>query len=731
MTTNPPPLFDHQKKSIKFLGKQPRVFDMSDAGTGKTRVGIEAFAARRRKKGGCLLVVAPKSLLEAAWREDFNKYAPDMHCVVATATNRAEAFAIDADVYITNHDAVNWLVKQKPAFFKKFDSLEIDECFPAGALVDTPRGPTPIEMLVPGDLVYTSSGALPVSNTMEHMEQRPLVLLEFDDGTTITCTENHPFATPHGWVEAGCLRGLPVLRLDLHKLNQQRATLLQSKLQWESPLGGQDSRGTRGNLGQDSGKITGAPQLEQRNSLQLGYQAAIKCEPQSVGASTDPARRQWTNSTVRTNDARDASPLLGLSVCRPDGRAPWKRLSNFIQARFRATVQALGLGSGRQLAHIAQRLGCEERYLAGFTRVVRISRHESTSPCMVYNLQVNGPHTYSVAGRLVHNCTAFKHHTSARSKAMAKIAKHFTYVRLASATPNSNGICDLWHQMMLIDNGVRLGSSYFGFRSAACNPVQTGPGTQHMKWVDKPGIENIVGALIKDVVIRHRFEDCVDIPANHKYSVSYTLDKKHRALYTEMEEEQLLLLKGKAITAVNAAAVYTKLLQIASGAVYSTEDSYAVVDTKRYDLVLDLVEARAHSVVFFSWKHQRDQLVAAADKRGISFAVFDGSTSDKERAQIVKDFQEGLLQTIFAHPQSAGHGLTLTKGTATIWASPTYNLEHFAQGWKRVHRIGQTQKTETIVVVAENTIDEKVWEVLNNKEASMGDLLNELRELTK
>lgn len=455
MTTNPPPLFDHQKKSIKFLGKQPKVFDMSDPGTGKTRVGIEAFATRRRKKGGCLLVVAPKSLLEAAWREDFNKYAPDMHCVVATATNRAEAFAIDADVYITNHDAVNWLVKQKPAFFKKFDSLEVDES------------------------------------------------------------------------------------------------------------------------------------------------------------------------------------------------------------------------------------------------------------------------------------TAFKHHTSARSKALAKIAKHFTYVRLASGTPTSNGICDLWHQMMLIDNGIRLGSSYFGFRSAACNPIQTGPGTQHMKWVDKPGIENIVGALIKDVVIRHRFEDCVDIPANHKYSVSYTLDKKHRALYTEMEEEQLLLLKGKAITAVNAAAVYTKLLQIASGAVYSTEDSYAVVDTKRYDLVLDLVEARAHSVVFFSWKHQRDQLVAAADKRGISFAVFDGSTSDKERARIVKDFQEGLLQTIFAHPQSAGHGLTLTKGTATIWASPTYNLEHFAQGWKRVHRIGQTQKTETIVVVAENTIDEKVWEVLQNKEASMSDLLNEIRELTK
>lgn len=731
MTTNPPPLFAHQQLSLNMLKKTPRVFDMSDPGTGKTRVGIEAFAARRRKKGGCLLVIAPKSLLEAAWREDFGKYAPDMHCVVANATNRAEAFAAPADVYITNHDAVTWLAKQKPSFFKKFDSLEVDECFPAGTLVDTPRGPTPIEVLERGDLVYTSSGALPISNTMKHLEGRPLVLLEFDDGTTITCTENHPFATSAGWVEARNLRDMPVLRLDLRKLDQQRAAVLQSKLQWPSSLGEQDPGGTRDDLGQVRFEIDWASELEQRSSLPPDHQTEIERRTQSLGASSETTGRQWANSALRANDAGDASIVLGIPVRSPYRETAWARVSSFIQARLRAAMQTLGLGGRRQLAHVAKSLGCEERFLAGITRVVRVSRYKSAGPRMVYNLQVNGPHTYSVAGRLVHNCTAFKHHTSQRSKAAAKIAKHFTYIRLASGTPTSNGICDLWHQMMLLDKGTRLGSSFFGFRSAACNPQQVGPSTQHVKWIDKPNIENIVGALIKDVVIRHRFEDCVDIPPNHKYSVSYTLDKKHMRSYLEMQEEQLLLLKGKTITAVNAAAAYTKLLQIASGAVYSGEVDYVVVDTKRYELVLDLVEARAHSVVFFNWKHQRDQLVAAAEKRGISFAIFDGSTNDKERAQIVKDFQAGELQVIFAHPQSAGHGLTLTRGTATIWSSPTYNLEHFAQGWKRVHRIGQTEKTETIVVVAEGTIDETVWNVLQGKETGMGAFLNELKELTK
>jgi hypothetical protein len=286
--------------------------------------------------------------------------------------------------------------------------------------------------------------------------------------------------------------------------------------------------------------------------------------------------------------------------------------------------------------------------------------------------------------------------------------------------------------MMILDQGKRLGTSYFGFRAAACNPQQIEvAGKTFMNWTDKPGIEGIVGALIKDVVIRHRFEDCVDIPANHKYAVSYQLGKTHMASYKEMENERILFMQNNVITAANAAVVYTKLLQIASGAVYDGEGGYTVVDNGRYGLVLDLIQARKHTVTFFTWKHQRDMLIAEAEKRGISYAVIDGDASGKDREQIVENYQAGAYQTLFAHPQSAGHGLTLTKGTATIWASPTINLEHFAQGWKRVHRIGQTEKTETIVVIAEGTLDEKVWRAMQGKETNMADFLNELKELTK
>jgi SNF2 family DNA or RNA helicase len=451
-TRKPPPLFAHQKHSLKVLKGAKRVFDSSDPGTGKTRVQVEDFATRRRNGGGCMLVLATKSLLTSAWEDDFRRFAPDMKVSVAYAANREKAFALPVDVYVTNHDAVKWLVERPASFFKKFDTVVIDES------------------------------------------------------------------------------------------------------------------------------------------------------------------------------------------------------------------------------------------------------------------------------------TAYKHGTSQRSKAVAKIVKHFDYRRCLTGTPNGNGICDIHNQICLLDDGVRLGKSFIQFRNAACIPQQAGPMPNMIKWVDRPGIESTVSTMIRDITIRHKFEDCVDIPENHKYAKTFRLGKKHMAAYQDMADFQILQLKKEktTVTAVNGAVVASKLLQIASGATYNDDGAYSLIDSERYGLVLDLVEERKHSIVFFTWTHQRDELIKEATKRGLSYSVYDGATPDKQRTQIVKDYQEGKYQVLFAHPQSAGHGLTLTRGTATIWASPTYNLEHFLQGLKRIHRIGQTEKTETIVVVAEGTIDEVVWQALQDKSVKMTDLLEGL-----
>ena len=444
----------HQNLSLSFLASRNRVFDMSDPGTGKTPVHIWDSSRRRRKGSGKILVMAPRSLLRSAWGNDFFTFAPDMRVSIARAENRVEAFEETADAYITNIDAADWLAKQKPAFFKDFEHLIIDES------------------------------------------------------------------------------------------------------------------------------------------------------------------------------------------------------------------------------------------------------------------------------------TAYKHNTSKRSKAMASIRKYFDVRRLLSGTPNPNGICDIWHQMYLLDDGRRLGSSFFKFRSATCVPEQVGPMSNMIRWVDRDGIEQVVGRLLQDITIRHKFEDCVDIPPNHRFAIRHTMNARHARAYDEMRKSSLLdLQRGGVISAVNGAVLYSKLLQIASGAVYSRpNEDYVLLDRERYELILDLVEARQKCIVFFNWKHQRDELIREAVQRKMSHAIIDGDiTDDKISDQIVTDYQAGVYKVLFAHPRSAGHGLTLTKGTTTIYASPTPDLEHFLQAMKRIYRIGQTERTETIMILAEGTLDERVWESLQGKDVKQSSLLSLLQ----
>jgi SNF2 family DNA or RNA helicase len=330
---------------------------------------------------------------------------------------------------------------------------------------------------------------------------------------------------------------------------------------------------------------------------------------------------------------------------------------------------------------------------------------------------------------IVDEIGAFKHATSQRSKALIKIKDHFTHRLGMNGTPTPNTITDIWHQMFIIDDGQRLGNSFFRFRQATCTPKQVGPSANMLKWEDKEGAADAVSKLMEDITIRHIFEECLSIPKNFQYAVPYTLTPKQQAAYAQMKEQQIALLsETKVIDAVNAAAVATKLLQISSGAVYDSNGDAHIVDTERYDMVIDLAEQRKHSVVFFLWKHQKEQLIAEAIKRKISYCLIDGTVSDTKRNQAIELYQQGMYRICFAHPQSAAHSLTLTKGTATVWPCPTYNLEHYQQGFRRIYRAGQTQKTETIVVVAENTIEEQVWEALQNKKVKMDDLLNQLTE---
>ena len=341
--------------------------------------------------------------------------------------------------------------------------------------------------------------------------------------------------------------------------------------------------------------------------------------------------------------------------------------------------------------------------------------------------------TVKLKGRwvlVVDEFPAFKNRTTQRSKQLAGMRGQFEYRWMLSGTLNSNGACDLWHPAFLCDDGERLGRQFWGYRAQVCEPIPTGPGGQYIEWQDKPHAQAIIADRIKDIVFRVKLEDCLDMPEHTKHVMHVELPKKLMLQYRQLQREAVLEHEnGARISAIHASAKNQKLLQLCAGAVYDGSGGYQVFDTSRTDLAMELVLQRDHAIVAFLWDHQRDLLVAAAEAAGITYGVIDGKTPLSERERVVNRFQAGHLRVIFAHPQSAGHGLTLTRGTATIWPSPTYNAEHFKQFNRRIYRAGQLLRSETLCIAAAGTAEENVYEKLDGKLLRMDELMSLLTGL--
>lgn len=334
--------------------------------------------------------------------------------------------------------------------------------------------------------------------------------------------------------------------------------------------------------------------------------------------------------------------------------------------------------------------------------------------------QVLGPQ----AMLIVDESTAFKNPRARRTKALLRLAPLFTRRYLLSGTPAPNTVTELWAQMYILDLGQRLGRHFSKFRSLVQRPRSRGAFTL---WEDIPDARILVKAMIEDVIIHHDFDEVMTLVPQLQHLVYYyELPPKHYQLYKQLERTAYLEYKHKQISAVNAGVLANKLLQAASGATYSDDQSYVVFDEGRYEYIVELVQERSHSLVFFHWHHQRDLLAQFLKKEDISYEVIDGTvTSTKQRAKIIEDFQAGKYQTLLLHPLSAAHGVTLTQADTVIWASPTYQHDIYQQGIARIRRGLQRQKTQSIIVLAKNTRDELCYETFVGRKEK-NELFSEL-----
>ena len=111
------------------------------------------------------------------------------------------------------------------------------------------------------------------------------------------------------------------------------------------------------------------------------------------------------------------------------------------------------------------------------------------------------------------------------------------------------------------------------------------------------------------------------------------------------------------------------------------------------------------------------------DQQGIAYHYLDGSTPQEARQKAVEAFQRGDRDIFLISLKAGGFGLNLTAADYVIHMDPWWNPAVEDQASDRAHRIGQQRPVTIYRLVAENTIEEKIVRLHQQKRDLADSLL--------
>jgi SNF2 family DNA or RNA helicase len=310
-----------------------------------------------------------------------------------------------------------------------------------------------------------------------------------------------------------------------------------------------------------------------------------------------------------------------------------------------------------------------------------------------------------------------------RAKALARVAwsKVSRLVEL-TGTPSPNGLLDLWGQAWFLDRGERLGRTFDGFKQRWFRPSYDGYGNEPIDCAQRE-----IQAKLKDLCLTIDARDWFDLKEPIVNNIYVDLPPAARKLYTDMEKRMFMELEEHQVEAFGAAARTIKCLQLANGAAYVGEGTgeWKPVHDAKLEALEEIVEEATGMPVLVAYHFKSDlaRMLKAFPK---------GRQLDAN-PQTIKDWNEGKIPVLFAHPASAGHGLNLQDGgNILVFFGHWWNLEERLQ---IIERIGPTRQMQAghdrpmfiHNILARDTVDDMVLERVQTKREVQDILLDAMR----
>jgi SWI/SNF-related matrix-associated actin-dependent regulator 1 of chromatin subfamily A len=310
-----------------------------------------------------------------------------------------------------------------------------------------------------------------------------------------------------------------------------------------------------------------------------------------------------------------------------------------------------------------------------------------------------------------------KNYSSKRTRYVMRIANKTPKIWLLTGTPIANKPIDFYTLLKMCKHELGKNKQFFGERY--CKGERTRWG-----WVFN-GASNLreLHLKTKNIILRRKKEDVLDLPPKTRIPVYLELKNKKgydRALadyylnkYQDVLDEETLelLQEEKTLTdklvEISVLRYFTALEKTQDGSLFELIDSYLeqgkkIVVFTNYLKVIDLIKEKYNS----------------------QCVTLDGRLSLEERQKNIDLFQNNSeVKLVACNLAIASVGLTLTAATVAIMNDLNWSPSVMIQAEDRIMRIGQTNAVDIVFPIYQGTIDENIFDVLQDKMINISQII--------
>jgi SNF2 family DNA or RNA helicase len=312
---------------------------------------------------------------------------------------------------------------------------------------------------------------------------------------------------------------------------------------------------------------------------------------------------------------------------------------------------------------------------------------------------------------------AIKNVGAKRTRTAHQLKSDFRLV--TTGTPIENHLGELWSLFRFLNPGLLHTQDQFLKRFML--PIER----------DKnDGARHALRSLIQPFMLRRtKGQVLTELPPRTEITLEVPLSEGERALYEAVRLQAIEGLEpGKsenggdhlkvlaAITRLRMASCNPRLVMPETTLPSSKLDQFAT-------LLDELLQNNHKALVFSQFVKHLKLIREHLDQAGISYQYLDGSTSMAQRKERVDAFQAGEGDVFLISLKAGGSGLNLTEADYVVHMDPWWNPAVEDQASDRAHRIGQTRPVTVYRLVAENTIEQKIIKLHQQKRDLADSLL--------